>query len=206
MQRPDVETDVVVVGSGAAGTVAALTAKAAGYEAIILEKSEVLGGSTALSGGGMWAPGNRFMSAAGNPDSTEDILKYFDHTVNDDGLHTSKQRRTAFVYNINRALDFLEEEGLQLRAIDEYPDYYPELPGARPGRGVEPKPFDVNKLGDWSSKLPPRIFPRTLPLSTAVSAKLYLAKRTLSGFLAFAELMLRHYSGQLMGRKEVGLG
>jgi 3-oxosteroid 1-dehydrogenase len=61
----DVQADVVIVGSGVAGATGAICARASGFEVIILEKNHLLGGTTALSGGGIWAPCNRFMRAYG---------------------------------------------------------------------------------------------------------------------------------------------
>ena len=49
--------DVLVVGSGGGGMTAALTANAEGLDALVVEKSSHFGGSTALSGGGIWVPG-----------------------------------------------------------------------------------------------------------------------------------------------------
>ena len=53
------ECDVLVIGSGAAGMTAAITAKLHGLEPLIVEKAPVFGGSTAVSGGAAWAPLNR---------------------------------------------------------------------------------------------------------------------------------------------------
>ncbi len=49
--------DVLVIGSGGGGMTAALTADAAGLDVLVVEKSSYFGGSTALSGGGIWVPG-----------------------------------------------------------------------------------------------------------------------------------------------------
>ena len=51
----DESYDVVVVGSGT-GLMAAMTAAKNGLSTIVVEKTEVFGGSTAMSGGGMWMP------------------------------------------------------------------------------------------------------------------------------------------------------
>jgi succinate dehydrogenase/fumarate reductase flavoprotein subunit len=67
--------DVIVVGSGAAGCTAALAAAHAGLRVVILEKTEYVGGSTAVSGGAIWIPGTRFRA----PDAADDganVLTY----------------------------------------------------------------------------------------------------------------------------------
>ncbi|MBB4286286.1 FAD-dependent oxidoreductase [Roseospira goensis] len=71
----DVETDVVVVGGGGGGLVAALTAREAGAEVAILEKSERLGGNTALSSGSIPGAGTRFQVAAGIADGWERLAE-----------------------------------------------------------------------------------------------------------------------------------
>ncbi|MEU6587588.1 FAD-dependent oxidoreductase, partial [Nocardia sp. NPDC046763] len=55
----DRDYDVVVVGSGAAGMSAALTAAHHGLRTVLIEKAAHYGGSTARSGGGVWIPGNK---------------------------------------------------------------------------------------------------------------------------------------------------
>lgn len=69
----NVATDVVIVGSGAAGLVAAVTARSLGLDVILLESTNLLGGSTSLSTGSLWLPGHRFQN---EPDSYADILAY----------------------------------------------------------------------------------------------------------------------------------
>ncbi len=68
--------DVVVVGSGAAGLTAALAASDAGARVVVLEHSEQIGGTTAVSGGALWIPLNHHMAEVGIEDSREDALAY----------------------------------------------------------------------------------------------------------------------------------
>ena len=72
----DHEYDVVVVGSGGAGFAAAITAKSMGSDTVILEKGTYVGGTTLVSGGGMYTPNSRQMAEAGLEDPKEDRLKY----------------------------------------------------------------------------------------------------------------------------------
>src|SRR5665647_209499 len=70
------ETDVLVVGSGAAAFSAAITAKKNGADVIMLEKASLIGGTTLRSGGGYWIPNNRFQREKGIADVKEDALRY----------------------------------------------------------------------------------------------------------------------------------
>lgn len=71
MSDRDAETDLLVVGSGAAGPCAALTGRAAGAETMVIEKRDTVGGSSAISGGVLWIPNNPLMGERGIPDSYE---------------------------------------------------------------------------------------------------------------------------------------
>ena len=77
----EVIVDVVVVGSGAAGLAAALAAAVDGAKVLVLEKSPVLGGTTAMSSAGTWVPANHHMLAAGLEDSAEETLAYLRATA-----------------------------------------------------------------------------------------------------------------------------
>src|SRR5688500_12143300 len=68
--------DVVVVGSGGAALTAATLAHDGGDEVLIIEKADMLGGTTAVSGGIAWLPLNHKMAEAGIEDSREDALAY----------------------------------------------------------------------------------------------------------------------------------
>src|SRR5215470_7424458 len=75
------DCDVVIVGSGAAGLAAALTAAVDGAKVVVLEKASVLGGTTAMSSAGTWVPANRHMLAAGLSDSPGETLAYLRATA-----------------------------------------------------------------------------------------------------------------------------
>jgi 3-oxosteroid 1-dehydrogenase len=64
-------TDIIVVGAGCAGLVSALAAKESGKDVLVLESTSFIGGSSALSGGGLWIPNNSIMKASGAQDSYE---------------------------------------------------------------------------------------------------------------------------------------
>ena len=108
-QQWDRETDVVVVGSGAAALSAALAASAAGARVVVMEKASVLGGTSAMSGAGTWIPANHHMLAAGMSDTPEEALTYLRATA-PAGWHTEEDALwQAFVQQAPSALKFIED-------------------------------------------------------------------------------------------------
>lgn len=73
-----VETDVVVIGAGGAGMTAAITAKQAGLDVIILEKMSMIGGNTVKATGGMNAAETKYQKESGIEDS---VQTYIDDTI-----------------------------------------------------------------------------------------------------------------------------
>jgi 3-oxosteroid 1-dehydrogenase len=140
------EYDVVVVGSGAAGMTAALTAKKRGLSVVVVEKSQYFGGSTARSGGGIWLPNNSIILGAGVPDSPEQAANYLSQVV---GPDVPIERQQAFLDQGPKMLDFvINNSPLRFRFLKNYSDYYPNLPGGLDiGRSIEPVQVDANRLG-----------------------------------------------------------
>ena len=73
--------DIIVVGAGAAGLSAACTAAALGKRVLVLEHSDRVGGTTAISGGMVWIPDNHKMKEAGLSDTAEAAREYLQRTV-----------------------------------------------------------------------------------------------------------------------------
>ncbi|HEX3335167.1 MAG TPA: 3-oxosteroid 1-dehydrogenase [Jatrophihabitans sp.] len=148
------EYDVVVVGSGAAGMAAALTAQRHGLRAVIVEKASNFGGSTARSGGGVWIPNNEVLRRDGVDDTPEAARTYLHSIV---GGVVPADRIDTYLERGPEALSFLlANSPLRMQWVPDYSDYYPEAPGGRVGgRSVEPKPFDLKKLGAQRAHLEP---------------------------------------------------
>jgi 3-oxosteroid 1-dehydrogenase len=150
----DHSVDLIAVGSGGGGMVAALTAVDARAEVLVVEKQSLVGGSTAMSGGMAWVPNNAVMRRAGFADSYEDAMAYFEAVVGDVGPASSYERRHAFCTAGPEMVDFLERVGVRFVFCPGYSDYYSDAKGGSDiGRGVEPIPWDGHRLGEWSGKM-----------------------------------------------------
>lgn len=137
--------DLVVVGSGT-GLFAAAYAAHKGLDVMLIEKTAVLGGSTAMSGGGMWMPGNHVSAQAGAPDSLDRAALYLRTIVEG----SPEERWQTHLDYSARAVRMIEQiSPLKLGPMWEYADYHSDQPGgSATGRSVEPKPIDTNVLGD----------------------------------------------------------
>jgi 3-oxosteroid 1-dehydrogenase len=200
------EHDVVVVGSGAAALGAAATAAASGLSTLIVEKSRYWGGTTAYSGGGMWIPANPLLVADGYPDSVEEGRRYLDEIVGDVGPCSSPERRAAFLENGPPAISFLISKGLRVQRTPRYPDYYPEKPGGKIGRQLEPSVFDGRALGPLLTTLrrPPGAPPYLIQIDDF--DRLTMPFRTVSGFLRGARMMARTASRRIRPGAPLTLG
>jgi len=144
--------DVVVLGSGCAGMISALAAADAGADVALLEKAELLGGTTALSSGVAWLPGNKYQDENGVSDSAEDGRAYL--TALSNGL-ILPEFTDAFVSTVNEMLAWTEERTpLRMRLVPGYPDYHPEFVGGKPGggRSTEASLFSFDELGEWADR------------------------------------------------------
>ena len=138
--------DVLVIGSGAAGLSAAISARLSGASVIVVEKSEVFGGTTARSGGWCWIPLSGQARSAGIDDSEEDVLTYLRHEI---GATLDETKARAFLKAGPEMLALYERRtSLRLDLGTAFPDYHPEAPGGRTGgRALSTPPFDARDLG-----------------------------------------------------------
>jgi 3-oxosteroid 1-dehydrogenase len=200
----DVETDFLVAGTGVAGMSAAITARRNGLDTLLIESTDRWGGTTAISGGGLWAPNNPLMVADRAGDSVEAALEYMKLTVGAPGLWASDERKLAFLQAIPPYMTTLAAEGVKWTRAKDYPDYYPDLPGGGVGRCVEVKPFNMRKLGANAKLMRAGGLP--LPVKTDDVWLLSRAWSTPGGFLRGARLVFRTLGSLLLGQRKVGMG
>ena len=156
MNTWDRVVDVVVVGSGGAALTAATLASDGGAEVLVLEKAAMLGGTTAVSGGGVWLPGNHVMAAAGVTDGRDDALAYIRRLAGDRA--PDPELLEVYVDTAPEVLRYLEDHTPLATHIQPLSDYYWTwgIPGsvARPARAVEADPYPVrDELPDWADRL-----------------------------------------------------
>jgi 3-oxosteroid 1-dehydrogenase len=152
------EFDVVVVGSGAAGMTAALTAAQRGLTVLVIEKAAAFGGSTARSGGGLWVPGNEVLNRAGVADTPEQARDYLAHVVA--GRAPAARQQALLEHGPDMVAFVRRHAPLEFAWVPGYADYYPEAPGGKAaGRSIEPVPLDGRVLGAELAHLNPPYLP-----------------------------------------------
>lgn len=186
--------DLVVVGSGAGAMLGAVRAADEGLSVLVVEKSEFVGGTSAISGGGIWVPCNDDMPRAGLRDSIDAAFRYMKTCVR--GL-ASDDRVLAYVESARTLARYLGEIGVPYRCVPLYSDYYPTLEGGRPGgRTMDAVPFNARKLGLEALQTLRPANPGQLVFGrvemTAFEAHSMLA-REFKGMLMLAWIMLRYF-------------
>lgn len=148
------DCDMLVVGSGAAGLAAAVSAAHRGLKVLVAEKEPFFGGTTARSGGWMWIPNNGPAKREGFQDSVEMARTYLKHEV---GEHYDSDRVEAFLEAAPKAVEFFETKtSLQFDVGPTFADYHPDVPGGTGGgRAIIAKPFDGRELSKDISRLRP---------------------------------------------------
>ncbi|MEP9397467.1 FAD-dependent oxidoreductase [Mesorhizobium sp. KR2-14] len=139
--------DLIVLGSGAAGLSAAVTAASHGLKVLVAEKEAHFGGASAISGGTIWIPGNRQASEAKLDASLATARTYLTHMI---GEGADLELVDAFLQRGGEALAFLEENSeLKFKVRPFSPDYHMELEGSSDGgRALEVLEYDGSRLGD----------------------------------------------------------
>lgn len=197
--------DLVIVGSGIGGLTAAVTAKLEGLRPLLLEKTPLIGGSSALSGGVLWLPNNPLMAREGIADSRAAGLRYLENFVSGQDAYSTPARREAFVDNIGPMVETMEAQGMMYRRCHGYADYYDLLPGgSAAGRALEAELFDATRLGAWKARFRgPSV---NLPIRTSEGARLMRLGVRLDGKTMAAKLAGRMVGSMLTGKTIYGSG
>ncbi|MCB0640688.1 MAG: FAD-binding protein, partial [Phaeodactylibacter sp.] len=198
--------DVVVVGTGASGLTAAVTAEYNGLKTLVLEKLDKWGGSSAYSGGGLWIPDNFLMQEAGALDSPEEALEYMQAVIEEVGPASSRARKEAYVKQAPKMVLFLKNLGFEWQRADMYPDYYPNVKGGKTGRVIESTLFNGKKLKGF---LKTQIAPPGMPPIAIASGDAYLlalVMRTWKGFRRVMGIAGKTIGWMLTGRYPLGIG
>jgi succinate dehydrogenase/fumarate reductase flavoprotein subunit len=200
--------DVLVIGSGGGGMTAALTAGAAGLDTLIVEKSSQFGGSTALSGGGIWVPGAPAQRRAGYAPDPEGVVDYLMRIT--DGL-VSEARVRKYVTAAPEMMEFLEKRSRWFEFVWKpgYADYYPELPGGSDlGSTINVPAIDLRKLGDAEQELlqPLALAPKGIWFAPKDLRLFYQVRQNWRGKAVLVKLVWRMVRARLFGDKMAAIG
>ena len=199
--------DLLVIGSGAGGLSAAVTAARLGLKVLVIEKDPQYGGTTAWSGGWMWIPRNPLAVAAG---ISEDIAKPLSYLRHELGAQFDEPRARVFLENGPRMVEFFHScTALQFIPGNVIPDFHGRTPDAATGgRSVCAAPFDGRRLGRRIDQLKPPLEETTLWGMGIASTELrhFLnAMRSPSSFWQVAKLVLRHWRDLVLYRRGMRL-
>lgn len=201
-----IECDVVVVGSGAAGLAAAITARKRGLDVVVLEKEPVFGGTTALSGGVLWIPLSGHGRRQNAADTAETVRRYM---VNETGSYYDEAAVSVFIEQGPKMVEFFERETAMQFIPTLYPDYHPQVAGgAEIGRSILAEPYDIRGLGKDMRRLKPPL--RTITFigmmfnsSNADLKHFFRATKSLTSFLYVARRLATHMKELLLYRRGI---
>jgi succinate dehydrogenase/fumarate reductase flavoprotein subunit len=148
------ECDVLVIGAGASGLCAALTAACHGLKVIVIEKEPVFGGTTAWAGGYMWIPRNPYALRAGFDEPPERAREDVQAEL---GTHYNREKVQVYLDSGPRMVSFLEmNTRMRFEDASSMPDMHARLPGAATGgRAIRPAAYDGRELRGLIQKLRP---------------------------------------------------
>jgi 3-oxosteroid 1-dehydrogenase len=198
----DTSVDLLIAGSGGGGIVAAIATVDAGLEPLVVEKQNIVGGSTGLSGGILWLPNNPLMRADGIVDSHEDGLAYLADVVGEAGPASSPARREMFLTAGFEMVTFLQRKGVRFIRCDGWSDYYPNHKGGNArGRAIEGVPFDARELGEWSNKITPSLAQsHGLVMTTNELRSVQYFNRSPGAFAVATQVFVRTRLAKLRGK------
>jgi succinate dehydrogenase/fumarate reductase flavoprotein subunit len=197
---------VLVIGAGAAGLTAAITARRCGLDVLVVEKEAVFGGTTALSGGWLWVPCSPHAQRAGIDDSLDSARQYLRGEI---GSAYDAARIDAYLENAPRMVDFLEREtSVRFMLGPTYPDYHPDRPGGKAaGRALCAVPLDGRALGADLARLRPPVREMTLYGLKVGSGPdfhhFFNARRSLRSALYVARRIARHAADVMLHGRDM---
>ena len=192
--------DLVVLGSGVAGLTAANVSVIEGKRTLLIEKSDRIGGTSALSSGSAWIPNNSYQRRNGNTGDAKAALDYLNALVGD-GADT--KLREIFISAGPEMLEYFERHtDLRWLMYDVQPDYDQKLPGATTGgRALMPLPFDGRTLGKefecLREPIPELMLFDGMMITRGEAARLLKIGRNLDSFLLGAKLCGRYLRDRL---------
>ncbi len=200
--------DVLVIGSGGGGMTAALTAQAAGLDTLVVEKSAHFGGSTALSGGGIWVPGAPSQRRAGYVPDPEETFAYLKRIT--EGLVSDARLRT-YVDAAPQMMEFLEKRSKWLEFVWKpgYADYYPELPGGSAlGSTINVPAIDLRTLGAEEQHLlqPLALAPKGIWFAPKDLRLFYQVRQNWRGKAVLVKLIYRMFRARVFGDRMAAIG
>ncbi|GAB3238674.1 FAD-binding protein [Mycolicibacterium hippocampi] len=201
-------TDVLVIGSGGGGMTAALTASAADLDTLVVEKSAQFGGSTALSGGGIWVPGAPSQRRAGHVPDPDAVFGYLKHIT---GGLVSDARLRKYVDTAPEMMQFLENLSPWLEFVWKpgYADYYPEAPGGSAlGSTINVEAIDLRVLGDDEQNLltPLALAPKGIWFGPKDLRLFYQVRQSWRGKAVLLKLVWRMLRARVFGDRMAAIG
>lgn len=194
--------DLIVIGGGAGGMSAALFASLRQCTVLLVERTEYLGGTSALSGATTWIPNSHHAAAVDSTDTRDNARRYLTAVV---GNRSPAALREAFLESGPAAVAILESESaVRFRPYATHPDYEQHAEGATlRGRALEPVPFDGTVLGSDLKRIRPPIpeltvFGGMMVDRTDVNHFLNFRKSWTS-FAHAAKILLRYSRDRLSG-------
>ena len=200
--------DVLVVGSGGGGMTAALVSNASGLDTLVVEKSAHFGGSTALSGGGIWVPRAPSQRKQGYVPDPDEVFKYLQQIT---GGVVSDARLRQYVDTAPEMMEFLENLSPWFEFVWKpgYADYYPELPGGSElGSTINVPAIDLRKLGDEEQNLlrPLALAPKGIWFAPKDLRLFYQVRQNWRGKAVLVKLIWRMFRARVFGDRMAAIG